>query len=470
MAAAVNDKSAAVETMAAEWPMLEALMAGTRAMRTAGEKLMPRFTLEHPEDYKARLSVATLFPAFRRTVSVMTGKPFAKPLNLSDDTPAQIKDWSTDIDNEGVNLHAFAAEMFAEGLAYGLAGILVDAPKALETGARPPSRAEQARAKVRPYFVRVRHGQILGWRSEVVNGQQMLTQLRLLECTTEADGSFGEKQVVRVRVLTIGAWALYEESAEVGTDGKKVWVLKDEGQTGLSVINFVPIYGTRLGFMEGVSPLLDLAHLNVKDDSVMYARKRLVALIGGDEKKPLVSSSSAVIYLPIGGDVKIAQGAAENVEVGQKSLEALEDQMIQAGAELLVKKPGDRSATEAAGDQEANKSDLQRIAESFADALDQALYLMAQFAKLGDTGGNVTLFSDYGASSLGSASGQLVISMQQGGLISKGTAIAELQRRGELSADLVAEEELERVEAEGPGLGTITGDGLDEPDPAGVDQ
>jgi hypothetical protein len=224
--------------------------------------------------------------------------------------------------------------------------------------------------------------------------------------------------------------------------------------------------------MRGASPLLDLAFLNVKhwqsqsdqDDSVMYARKRLLALVGGNKDEPIVSSSNSVIYLPIGGDVKVAQGSAESVRVGQEALAALEDQMIQAGAELLVKKPGQRTATEAASDADANKSDLQRLVEGFEDSLDFALYFMAQYANL-PTGGHVTLFKDFGADSLGEASGQLVLAMQQGGLISKGRAIAEMKRRGYLAAEVDADEEAEQVEAEGPALGSM-GDAEDEQDAA----
>ena len=46
------------------------------------------------------------------------------------------------------------------------------------------------------------------------------------------------------------------------------------------------------------------------------------------------------------------------VAVGRSELQALEEQMIQTGAELLVSKPGQRTATESANDAEANKSEL----------------------------------------------------------------------------------------------------------------
>ena len=120
--------------------------------------------------------------------------------------------------------------------------------------------------------------------------------------------------------------------------------------------------------------------------------------------------------------------------------------MVQTGAELLVQKPGQRTATEAAGDDEGNKCDLQRMAEGFEDSLDQALAFMAQFARL-PTGGNVSLFKDYGAATLSDASATLVQTLQQGGLISKATALHEMQRRGVISADIDVEDEL----AEGRG-------------------
>jgi hypothetical protein len=64
-----------------------------------------------------------------------------------DDTPAQIKAWAEDIDREGVSLHVFAAEMLTESIAFGLCGILVEAPKpTLSAGkvARRRSRTPRA--------------------------------------------------------------------------------------------------------------------------------------------------------------------------------------------------------------------------------------------------------------------------------------------------------------------------------------
>lgn len=477
MASAVDQRSPAVAEMAVEWPMLEALMAGTRAMRAGGQAFLPKWPAEDDDGYKARKKVATLFPAFRRTVSVMAGKPFSKALTLSEEVPVEIRGvvgkpamgdnpavksvsgWADDIDREGVNLHTFAAEMLAEALAYGLCGILVEAPKPLPINGRPPTRKEEQDAGIRPYFVRVKHNQILGWRVETVGNVTRLTQLRIAESATVADGAYGEKTVERVRVLSPGAWEVWEKTGSVGTLAQDEWRMIDSGATSLPVIPFVPLYGRRTGFMRGVSPLIDLAYLNVKhwqsqsdQDTILHvARVPILMVSGADQDAALVVGSASFTKLPQGADMKFVEHTGAAIGAGAESLVALEEQMIQAGAELLVKKAGDRSATEAANDAEANKSDLQRIVEGFEDGLDQALQLMADFAKLG-SGGSVSLFKDFGAANLSDASGQLILAMRKDGVISTPTAINELKRRGELAAEVDPEAEELAVAMETQGL------------------
>lgn len=462
MTAKVDARSSVIMAMDEAWGVTEPLMGGTAAMRKAGERLLPKWPNEDPAAYKARRDTATLFPAFRRTVSVMVGKPFSKELNLGDDVPAMIKEWASDIDREGVSLHVFAAEMMAEALAYGVAGILVEAPKPIQPSGQIVTRAQQAAAGVRPYFVRVMHRQILGWRAESVNGARRLTQLRLAESATVDDGPYGEKTVERVRVLTPGSWEVWEKAETKAANGEDQWSPVDSGQTGLQLVPFVPLYGWRMGFMQGESPLLDLAHLNVKhwqsqsdQDTILHtARVPILAIVGADDKTSLTIGGSSAVNIPAGGDIKWVEHSGASIDAGQKSLEALEEQMIQAGAELLVKKPGQRSATESQNDAEANKSDLQRITEGFEDSLDQALQIMADYANLG-SGGHVSLFKDFGAATLSDASAQLLVSMAQAGQISDETLIEEMKRRGILSPDVTAEEEAERIEAQGPALGTI---------------
>lgn len=449
---AVNTPSEQMMTIAESWGVLDALTGGTRGMRKAGKSLLPQWPAETDDAYRARLSTATLFPAYRRTASVMAGKPFAKALSLTD-ADARIVKWAEDVDMQGCNLHTFASDMFEDAF-YGLAGVRVDYPR---TDGAPISTATAEANGIRPYMVRVYHDQILGWRTEIIGGRSVLSQVRLMENATVADGQFGEKTVQRVRVLYRGGWQLWELT---GND----WRIIDEGLTTLADIPFVPIYGQRTGFMTGTAPLEDLAHLNVKhwqsqsdQDTIMHAaRVPILCMTGAEDDSQLAIGGSQAVKLPLGADLKWVEHGGAAIAAGVTSLEALESQMIQAGAELLVRQPGQRTATESANDAEANKSALQRMAEAFEDSLDQALVFMARYGNIDpQRAGNVSLFKDYGAATLSDASAQLVLEMQARGLLSKETALSEMKRRGVLEASVDVDGELERAGEEAPALGTL---------------
>ena len=451
MALRVHEQSDAVKSLAANWPIATALLGGTKAMRAAGQKFLPKWPNEDDESYQARLNTATLFPAFSRTLGVMAGKPFSKALTYSDDVPAQIKQWCDDADLEGRNLHTFASEMLAEVLGFGIAGVLVDYPRV------GPVRtlAEERQIGARPYLVKITHDQILGWKTQKVAGVTKLSQLRLAETAELNDGRYGVTTVNRVRVLTPGAWELWEQ-----TKDSQDYVLIDEGTTSLSEIPFVPFYGRRTGFLTGVSPLMDLAYLNVKHwqkqsdvDTIGHVVCVPVLVCEGvDDTFELTIGASTAMKTPQGSKVYYVEHQGQATDFAMALLEKLLDHMIQTGAELLIPQPGQRSATEANNDAEANKSELQRIVEAFEDSLDQCLQFMAEWSGQGN-GGHVNVFKDFAAGSLSDAAGQLILSFQQGGLITKRTAIIQAQRIGLLSPDISADEELSAVADEGPPLG-----------------
>lgn len=455
MTLAVNQRSEEVTALAREWPMLAALQEGTAAMRRAAKLYLPQWPAEEDTAYTARLNTATLFPAYRRTVGVMSGKPFSKALAVND-APAQMLTWAENIDLQGVNLHSWAAEQFHRTLGFGLAGVLVEYPRVDGTG--PRTKAQVEAAGLRPYWVRVRHDQILGWRTHVVNGSVQLSQLRLWECVEEDDGPWGTKSVEQVRVLYPGGWQTYRAT---GSNGE--WMLHQEGVTTLKRIPFVPFYGQREAFMVGRAPLLDLAYLNVKhwqsqsdQDTILHAaRVPILAIIGADDNTTLTVGGSAAVKLPMQAEMKWVEHTGAAIESGETSLDKLRDQMIQTGAELLVKREsGDVSATEAGNDAEANKSDLQRIAETFEDALDMALEFTAEYGHL-DKAGSVSLFSDYGAATLSDASATLVKDLHMAGILSKETTLREMQRRGVLAAEVNPADEIEKAASEGPALGEL---------------
>ena len=132
--------------------------------------------------------------------------------------------------------------------------------------------------------------------------------------------------------------------------------------------------------------------------------------------------------------------------------------MRQAGAELLVIKPGQVTATQTATENAVGMCALQRIALDLQDALNAALDLVAQYAKL-PTAGTVTLFNDFGVSSLAEASADLLLRSADAGYISAATFRGEMRRRGVLGAEVDEKTELARLQEQGPALGGLNNTG-----------
>ena len=444
----VRSESEAVSAMGTQWPMILALLSGTSAMRKGTTKYLPQWPNEQAESYASRLATATLYPAFSRTVEVMASKPFSKPVAIDEGTPPRIIEWLDDVDLSGRNLHAFAADVMLDCISYGLSGVLVDYPQASQVR----TRADEMVTGVRPYFAHYKPQSILGWKSTKRNGQEMLTQVRLLESVEEDDGEFGTKQVEQVRVLEPGLWFVYRKLGDN-------WVVYEEGTTTLTEIPFVFFYGIRKSFGIGVAPLLELAFQNVEhwqslsdQQTILHvARVPILVTVGADNTSITVGASSAV-GLPVGADMRFVEHSGQAIEAGRKSLLDLEERMRQTGAELLVLKPGDITATQVTSENEANRCTLQKIVEVFEDCMDQCLQYMADWVGEAE-GGSVSLFTDFGAATLGEASAELLLKANQSGKLSDETMFDEWKRRGIISPENEWNDEQERIQEQGMALG-----------------
>ncbi len=465
MAKTVADLSPAVASMQADWTLAAALMGGTRAMRAAGEALLPKWPNEEKKAYDARLATATLYPAYLHTVETLTGKPFSKPITLGEDVPTDIRKWCDDIDQEGRSLHVFASDLMESALGEGLCGILVDYPEA----GNVRTAAEEQQLGLRPYMVHIKPGQLRGFVAARVLGKWVLQQLRFLETVQEPDGQFGTAEVPQIRVLYPGRWETWRKPA-----GKEDWTLHDGGITTLPYIPFVPIYGKRTGFMMGKPPMLELAHLNVKhwqsqsdQDTLLHiarvpilVRTNVGETVGPDgaiSRPALVIGAGVAIDLPKDGTLTYTEHTGAAIDAGKTALDDLKEEMRQSGAEMLVLKPGNSTRIEAASDNVKGMCALQRVTLGLQDGLNTALQYMAEWVKQ-PTGGHVAIFNDFGAATLEEADLQILLGMNQAGILSRETTFKEGQRRGTISADVDFEEEQERISQEGPALGTMDED------------
>lgn len=426
-------------------------------MRAAGETYLPKWPNEDAESYKTRLATSVLFPAFKRTVFTLAGKPFSKPLTIGEDVPPQLVEWAEDIDLEGRNLHTFAHDLMKFALAQGLCGILVDYPVKPE-GVR--TKADEKSAGLRPYFVHIKPEQLIGWISARVAGKWVIQQLRILECVQEPDGDFATKEVKQVRVLEPGTWSTYRQDPKKPDD----WILDKQGVTSLAYVPFIPVYGDREGFMAGKSPLVEVAHMNVEhwqsasdQRTILHVARVPILVITGieDEKFELSLGASAAVKLPLNGTMEYVEHTGAAIEAGQNDLDKLEERMVSAGSELIsIRQGGPKTATQVGAENEGNKCVLQSITSGLDDSLNQALQCMAEWAGL-EEGGHVETFKDFAAILPYNNEITGLLSSVQMGLISKKTAITEMKRRGILSPEVDADTEQEEIDSQGPNLGEI---------------
>lgn len=449
----------AVDAMREYWAVISPLMGGTMAMRAAGKSLLPQYPAEDDCAYKERLRLSTLLPAYSETVGNMTSRVFAEPLQVGDDAPDAILEMTKDIDRAGNDLNSWAVGFFSEGMSHGLCHAFVDHQRADDL----KTKADEKAAGVRPYVVLVKPGQVLGWRSK----GGVLTMIRYIEVVEEDDGEFGAKCVEQIRVLEPGVWRIYRRDDKGGKFG-----LYDEGVNSLNHIPWVTFYTSRTGFMTAKPPLLELAHLNVKhwqsqsdQDNILHVIRvpilvRLGVQAQFDNQGKVIPPEfkvgmGSLTDLPVNGDLKYVEHTGQAVEAGRTALKDLIDEMRMAGAKLLTpEKSATKTATQAEEEAAQELSPLARMAHQFADCLAQLLQFMADYRSLG-SGGTVEMRGNFDIDYMPEVSLPTLVGMANAGMISKETHFAEMQRRGVISDEYEWADELAKIEAQGPALGTL---------------
>lgn len=474
--------SGAYDTMAPRWHVIETLLGGTEAMRSAGETYLPKHTEELEEGYQERLQVSVLLNMVEQTLDTLSGKPFGEPIQVGDDVPAAIREQILgDVDLQGNNLDVFARRWFREGMAKAFSHVLVDFPRPMprEDG-RPRTLADDRAEGLRPYWVLIKPECLLFARTEVVDGAEVLQHVRILEHYTEQNG-FAEVQKVRIRVMEPGLVQLWEPSERTNNQ-KVVWEKVDEWQTGLNQVPLVTFYADRQGPMLGKPPLLDLAWLNVthwqtssdQRHILTVTRFPILACSGarGEDSDPIVVGPNKVLYNPDPhGKFYYVEHGGGAISAGRQDILDLEERMAGYGAEFLKERPGNQTATARALDSAEATSDLQAMVVTFEDALAQVLDITAEWMNLGASGGTVALFKDYGLGELNDGGLQALQAARSQRDISRKAYLTALINRGILPADFDLGEDLEQLQEEISDVMGLAGLDLDptqgnEPTPA----
>jgi hypothetical protein len=468
MSKTVDKQSDVMADMAKAARKGRALMGGTDSMRKAGKLYLPKFGAEGDEDYQARLHSSFLFNGLRKTVKDMTGRVFAKPVEIVEGSE-RLKEFALDINMQGQDLSAFAADVFRDGFIPGISYIMVDAPRREgET-----TRAQATSQGLRPYMAQLRVEDILGFQTQMFNNVLALSMLRIMETVTENDpeDEFSQINIPQVRVITradgVVSVRIYRK------DRRQDWQVVDEYTTNAEEITVIPFYAQRTGFFTAEPVLEDLADVNIahfqsQSDQrhiLHFARVPILFASGrGDDEPLVISASQAVTSLDPAGTLQWVEHSGAAINAGRQDLQDLAQQMQALGMQLLVS--SHETATGAMLDSTKETSTLSQMADSLKDALEQALEWMAFYA--GEPGQNITVDvnKDFGIVPLTAQEVQVMQNDVQLGLLSKEAYYAERKRRGFLRPDLDTEADMDRIAEEAPEL---TGEPLDLSGQSGVD-
>ncbi|EDP66823.1 hypothetical protein BAL199_17218 [alpha proteobacterium BAL199] len=432
----VATPNAAWSARAPDWELIHDLLGGTRVMREAGERRLPREPGESLEAYRIRLHRTVLFNGLARAVQTLSGKPFGKPATLSDDSDPRLRSLTRDLDLGGRDLTGFARDVLRGALTDGLVHILVDYPPGGSTG---ETLADERARGARPYLVQVPAPDLIGWR---IGPDGRLDRVRIRETVIERDGTWGERAVEQIRVLEPGHWSVWRRSEAVKD---RPWRRYDGGDTSLDAIPLVTVYAERTGFLTARPPLLDLAWLNLahwqssSDQRHILHVARVPILFGRNlkvgEDGIEIGPNRLILGEGDGADLKYVEHGGAAIEAGRQDLSDLEDRMAVMGLDLMVRRPGGVTATERAIDSARADSALAALVRAVEEGLTAALGLCARWLDLpADAAGRVTIDPDTGLDAREAEEIDLLLKARLAGEIDRPTFLAEVRRRGVLAA------------------------------------
>lgn len=453
----VQDPSTAWYAQEPHWILIEDLLQGTYQMRRRHRRYLPQEPRELDESYDNRLARSVCPPYYQRLERMLAGMLTRKPVRL-DDTADVIREQLFDVDMLGNDLNVWTYETARKMIRYGHIGVLVDAP---------------ADGNGRPYWVSYTPREILGWRSEQKEGQQVLTQLRLMEYVNVPDGDYGEKVVEQIRVLTPGEFVIHQKQ-----DNGQFEVI-NEGRTSLSEIPFSVAYSGRVGYMESRPPLEDIAELNLKayqiqsdlDNQLHISAVPMLAFYGFPSAAEEVSAGPGeAIAFPAEGRAEYIEPAGRSFDYQFRRLEQLALQINELGlSAVLGQKLSAETAEAKRIDRSQGDSTMMVIAQNMQDMIDNCLQFHAQY--LGNTvsPGSCLVNRDFLGSRLDPQDINSLLQLYTAGTITQETLLQNLADGEVLGDDFNVDEELEAtanagLDLQSAGLGNGSPSGFDDND------
>ena len=432
----INDPNNTWFQQEPHWILIEDLLGGTYQMRSRHRKYLMQEPRELDESYDNRLARSVCPPYFLRLERMLAGMLTRKPVRLNE-TGDAIREQLFDVDLQGNDLNVWTYETARKMIRYGHIGVLVDAPASGSNG--------------RPYWVTYTPRDILGWRTEMVNGEMQFTQLRLQEKVSEPDGLYGEKIVEQVRLLTPGNFEIHRKAKT----GKFVKV--DEGTMPVDKIPFSVAYSNRVNLLDSRPPMADIAELNLKayqiqsdlDNQLHISAVPMLAFYGFPQNAEEVSAGPGeAIAFPADGRAEYIEPDGKSYDAQFRRLDRLESQINELGlAAVLGQKLSAETAEAKRIDRSQGDSTMMVVAQQMQDMIDNCLMFHSQY--INSEAGSCFVNRDFLSQRLEPQEIQALLTLYTSGSITQKTLLDQLTEGEVLGDEFDVEEEIEATQTGG---------------------
>lgn len=465
----VNSTHPDYDAMLPAWTRARDVLAGEDALKTAGEKYLPRLEGTSDTEYEAYKARAAFFNATARTADGYVGLifrrvPFIKLPEANSALGRALANFSNDADMLGTSLNQYAKNILTEVISVGRAGTLVDWESENEN-----------RVYVSTYVAE----NILNWRVERINGRNVPALAVLYEPHggVAKDGDEFEAQATeQIRVLRLvrsgesTACEVELWQPEAKRDGRKSekvkWKLV-ETRTPLRLGKPLPalpfdFHGPqhsrpdvdKLPLGDVIAVNLDHYRLNADYKHGVHFTALPTAWVSGFPKEGTlrIGSSTAWVSDQPGAKAGFLEFTGQGLMTFERAMDRDERLMALLGSRLLEnnKKVGE-TAEAIELRQTGEHSILGSIAQSISQSLSQVLRWAYWWNSTEDSPDDVSaeqvaleLNTDFSNKGLTSEDLQAVVAAWQAGAISR-ESMTNLFRRGEiLPVSRTHEEESEK--------------------------
>ena len=463
----VNSTHPDYDVNAAAWLRARDVFAGEDAVKSAGERYLPKLDSQSTDEYNAYRARASFFNATARTADGFVGLIFRREptFKLPDNSAGvgrALAAFVEDADMLGTSLASYAKNVVSEIIGVGRAGTLVD--------------WEDENEK-RAYGVLYTAEQILNWRSERVNGRNVLTLVVLREnaevrMKNEEGDDFERATVEQLRVLRLkearsqnpeamSEWQYVVEIWQVRADGqqkksrraKAEWV-KEETRIPLRLGKPLPLipfvfHGPRhslpvvdkLPLADIIAVNLDHYRLNADYKHGLHFTALPTAWVSGFDKTSnlTIGSSTAWVSETPGATAGFLEFTGQGLTTFERAMDRDEQLMAVLGSRMLeAQKRVGETADAIELRQSGENSVLCGVALSVSDSLTHVMRWVYWWnstettpGAIGDDVVLIKLNTDYSLKGLASDQITAIVAAWQANAISRETMF-DLFRKGEV--------------------------------------